>query len=223
MSHPRAAARAWPLFGFAPILDLAACAAPGPATPPSPAPPPAATRPASLVVLLPEPDGSTGRVTVSNAAGAQELAQPFEATWIEGPDRGPTPPARLEPAEVERLVGAALRAVPPEPATFLLYFREGSDDLVADSRALLPDIVRAVATRGSPAVAVIGHTDSVGAADANQRLGLRRAVRVGDLLRALGVDPAILDIASHGEGDPLVPTADEVAEPRNRRVEVTVR
>jgi outer membrane protein OmpA-like peptidoglycan-associated protein len=46
---------------------------------------------------------------------------------------------------------------------------------------------------------------------------------VADLLVVAGVEPAIMEIVSHGEGDPLVATEDEVAEPKNRRVEVTVR
>jgi outer membrane protein OmpA-like peptidoglycan-associated protein len=46
---------------------------------------------------------------------------------------------------------------------------------------------------------------------------------VRDLLVAEGIDPAMIQVTSHGEENPLVPTEDEVAEPRNRRVEVTVR
>jgi outer membrane protein OmpA-like peptidoglycan-associated protein len=38
-----------------------------------------------------------------------------------------------------------------------------------------------------------------------------------------GIAPALLEVTSHGEANPLVPTADEVPEPRNRRVEVMVR
>ena len=38
-----------------------------------------------------------------------------------------------------------------------------------------------------------------------------------------GVDPSTLDISSHGKDNPLVPTGDQVSEPRNRRVEITVR
>ncbi len=37
------------------------------------------------------------------------------------------------------------------------------------------------------------------------------------------VSPGIIEITSHGKRRLLVPTGDQVAEPRNRRVEVTVR
>ena len=43
------------------------------------------------------------------------------------------------------------------------------------------------------------------------------------LFREAGLDPAFIELISHGEEELLVPTADEVAEPRNRRVEIAVR
>jgi outer membrane protein OmpA-like peptidoglycan-associated protein len=46
---------------------------------------------------------------------------------------------------------------------------------------------------------------------------------VAALLTAEGLNPSIFEIASHGKDNPLVPTGDQVPEPRNRRVEVTVR
>jgi outer membrane protein OmpA-like peptidoglycan-associated protein len=46
---------------------------------------------------------------------------------------------------------------------------------------------------------------------------------VGALLLSAGLDAASLTIASHGEADLLVATGDDVPEPRNRRVEITVR
>jgi outer membrane protein OmpA-like peptidoglycan-associated protein len=52
---------------------------------------------------------------------------------------------------------------------------------------------------------------------------LKRARAVASILLGEGVDPSVLDITSHGENNPLVPTGDQVPEPRNRRVEITVR
>jgi outer membrane protein OmpA-like peptidoglycan-associated protein len=46
---------------------------------------------------------------------------------------------------------------------------------------------------------------------------------VASILQGKGVDPSVLDITYHGEYSPLVPTGDQVPEPRNRRVEITVR
>jgi len=46
---------------------------------------------------------------------------------------------------------------------------------------------------------------------------------VASILFGEGVDSSMLDISSHGKDNPLVPTGDQVSEPRNRRVEITVR
>ena len=50
----------------------------------------------------------------------------------------------------------------------------------------------------------------------------RRARRLRRLAAEQGVDRNILDIESHGEDNLLVKTGDQVREPRNRRVEITV-
>src|SRR5262249_44197266 len=116
-----------------------------------------------------------------------------------------------------------LATLPPEPVRFVLYFRQDSDDLTAESQALLPQFFRAVRDRSPADVSIVGHTDTVADREYNYRLGLRRANRVADLLVVQGVDRSSLDIDSHGKDDLLVKTADQVAEPRNRRVEITVR
>ncbi len=63
----------------------------------------------------------------------------------------------------------------------------------------------------------------MGAPRTNVALGLKRAVTVRDLLVAAGLDPSTVEVTSHGEGDLLIQTPDETPEPRNRRVEITVR
>jgi outer membrane protein OmpA-like peptidoglycan-associated protein len=72
-------------------------------------------------------------------------------------------------------------------------------------------------------VLVVGHTDTTGPSATNVLLGLRRAGIIRRLLVEAGLDATLIEMASHGQADPLVPTADEVAEPRNRRVDITVR
>jgi outer membrane protein OmpA-like peptidoglycan-associated protein len=72
-------------------------------------------------------------------------------------------------------------------------------------------------------VAVIGHTDTVGPAEVNRQLGLRRASAVRRLLVDAGLDAAFIEATSHGEADPATPTGDETSEPANRRVEIIVR
>jgi outer membrane protein OmpA-like peptidoglycan-associated protein len=46
---------------------------------------------------------------------------------------------------------------------------------------------------------------------------------VRKLLVDAGLDPARIEVSSLGESDLLVSTKDEAPEPRNRRVDITVR
>ena len=95
--------------------------------------------------------------------------------------------------------------------------------IAIESRALVPDILRAVKGRSDPEVAIVGHTDTMGTPPANIELGLKRAVMVRTLLERAGLKPSTVEVTSHGEGNLLVRTSDETPEPRNRRVEISVR
>ncbi len=68
-----------------------------------------------------------------------------------------------------------------------------------------------------------GHTDTTGNAQNNVELAMRRANVVRSMLVQTGLSTLMIDVRSHGEAELLVPTADNVSEPRNRRVEITVR
>src|SRR4051794_20988625 len=65
--------------------------------------------------LLPDPDdGTVGRASVSNQAGTTELTSAREATSVVA-GKPPSPAFRMEDAEVQRLFGEALAALPPAP------------------------------------------------------------------------------------------------------------
>lgn len=184
----------------------------------TPAPP---TTPA-LVVLLPDPDGTTGRARVSNEFGAVDLTAERQSTIVMR-DGKPAPVRVMDQAEVERLFAATLAALPPAPRHFTLRFRFESDELTDESRGMLPEILAAVKSFPYPDVAVVGHTDTMGNADANVALGLKRATSVQRLLVSAGLDGNIIEVRSHGEVDQAVKTPDNTPEPRNRRVEIVVR
>ena len=177
----------------------------------------------NVFVLLSDPDGQTGSITVTNPTGSQVLDQPGQATRVEGADKPPGDSFEMDDEELAKLFGPALEAQPEAPVRFILYFETDSTDLTAESLALVPEIIGAVKERISADTSVVGHTDTAGAPDYNLKLSKRRAELVGQMLVSRGVDPAILDITSHGEMNLLIETGDEVVEPRNRRVEVTVR
>lgn len=174
----------------------------------------------SYVTLLENPDGRSGnQVVVQGDRGQQILDRPGMAAPLDGSKA----PAPIDPEQVKRDFAAALSARPALPMRFILYFESGGAQLTTESQALVPQIVEAVRSRVAADVSIIGHTDTVGAAQANEALGRERAHSVAALLRVAGLQIRAVLIGSHGESNLLVMTPDESSEPRNRRVEVTVR
>lgn len=177
----------------------------------------------SLVVLLADPEsGASGRATVSNPSGSVDLVGERESTEV-ALNQSPLPARTLAEAELQRVFGDALTALPPSPQRFILQFQFDSDELTAEGRKLVPEILRSVGERSAPDVDVVGHTDTTGTTQGNFALGMKRAATVRELLVKAGLDASLIDVQSHGESDPIVRTADNTYEPRNRRVEVAVR
>ena len=176
-----------------------------------------------MIVLLPDPEsGSVGRARVSNPSGAADLAAERDATQVAA-NQAPSPTNTLSERNVKRIFGDALSALPPPARHFTLNFRFESNELTDEARALVPEILRTVKERSVPDVIVVGHTDTMGTPAANVELGLKRATTVRNLLVEAGLDASFIEVTSHGEGDLLIQTADETPEPRNRRVEISVR
>jgi len=176
----------------------------------------------TLVALAPDPDGKVGALTVTTDAGSVAIDQAYQATTVHDPKEVPTKPAALEKDAVDRMFAEALSIQPKRPEHFLLYF-DKETTLNAASQNLIPAILAGIRERGSEDISVIGHTDTVGSAEYNTELSRRRAAAVKELLVGQGVPPDAVRVTSHGKENPLVPTGDNVYEPRNRRVEVDVR
>jgi outer membrane protein OmpA-like peptidoglycan-associated protein len=177
----------------------------------------------SLVVLLPEEGKATGEVTVMNSHGSQVLKKPWQAVEIPGGDAQPTVPATMDKSVVHGVFAEVLTAMPAPADHYVLYFNLDSTILIPDSQLLLPGVLKAVNERHPAQLSVVGHTDTMGTAEYNYRLGLLRAQAVIHMLESLGAAPAIIETSSHGKTDLLVKTGDQCPEQRNRRVEITIR
>jgi len=71
-------------------------------------------------------------------------------------------------------------------------------------------------------IEVAGHTDSVGAADHNQRLSERRASNVANYLGSRGVMRDRMIVVGAGATRPIASNATEAGRAQNRRVEITL-
>jgi len=189
------------------ILFIVACAAPK----------------ANLFVLMPDPDGKTGQIEVQNKGGTQILDKPGYVTEVAGDAVPPTPPRPMDEKEIQKIFGAALVAQPLLPVTYILYFTSGKAVLTEESERRLPEIIATALQRKSSDISVVGHSDTVGPKQKNYEISYQRAQMVKDILVSKGIDTRMIMTESHGEDNPLIKTPDEVDEPKNRRVEVTIR
>jgi len=114
-------------------------------------------------------------------------------------------------------------AQPPKPLRYTLYFVINSTEIAPDSRETLTALLKEVGTRQAVEVEITGHTDRVGPVAKNDQLSLERAEAVKTLLLMQGLRTDFVRTVGRGEREPLIPTPDEQAEPRNRRVELLVR
>jgi len=175
------------------------------------------------VTLLPGADGgSSGTVAVLSEDGEAValINEPYQVGRVRG-DSVSTRTASAE--EVKAEYGDLIGTLPPEPAIYILYFEEGTTNLTPRSAPEMKKLLADVAERPGAEVQVTGHTDTVGKEVDNDILSQQRAALVRDLLIDMGVTPGDVISVGRGERALLIETEDEVQEPRNRRVEVTVR
>ncbi len=172
------------------------------------------------VVLLPEKNGRQTAVTVKQGDKEIVLDQPYAAANVTPLGPRAIAPARRKSRRNSRQRSRRSRAARRRS---LLYFVEGKDEFTDESKLEVDRILAEIAKRPVPDALVVGHTDAVGSDQANDALGQQRAEAVRAALIRLGVPAGDIRAISRGKRAPAIPTADGVAEPRNRRVEILVR
>jgi outer membrane protein OmpA-like peptidoglycan-associated protein len=172
------------------------------------------------VVLLPGPDGRTGALSVTAAAGEVVLSEPYTGVDVAGSQ---LTRLKTSPGMVRDAYGQLLAMQPARPRIFVVHFKLGKYVLQPDSQVMLANIVAALANFPAGEAVVIGHADRMGSAADNLRLSLRRAAAVREFLVSAGVAREAISVVGRGELEPAVITDDEVADALNRRVEIKLR
>jgi OOP family OmpA-OmpF porin len=128
-----------------------------------------------------------------------------------------------QPAPPPAVVAPAPAAAPAPARTFLVFFDFDRADLTDRARAIIAEAATNAGRVGTTRIEVAGHADRAGTPQYNQALSQRRAAAVAAELERRGVARSAMTIQAFGESRPLVPTADGVREPQNRRVEIVLR
>jgi outer membrane protein OmpA-like peptidoglycan-associated protein len=137
----------------------------------------------------------------------------FGVRYAFGVEPPPPPPA---PAKVV--------APAPAPArTYLVFFDWDKADLSARAKQIIGEAAANVARVQVTRIEVSGYADRTGTAAYNQKLSMKRAENVAAELVHLGVQKSLISVQAFGDTHPLVPTAEGVREPQNRRVEIVLK
>jgi len=111
---------------------------------------------------------------------------------------------------------------PARATSFMVFFDWDRSNLSAQAQSTIAQAATAFKQTGAARVTATGHADRSGPENYNMALSLRRANAVKDELVRDGVPVGAIQVIGKGESQPLVPTADGVREPQNRRVEIVV-
>ena len=106
---------------------------------------------------------------------------------------------------------------------FTVYFDFDSWTLKAEQLKVLDDVIATARSGGQTNIIIVGHTDTSGPADYNQKLSVKRANVVVEALVQMGARRAALHASGVGETDLAVETGDNVKEAKNRRTVVTLQ
>jgi outer membrane protein OmpA-like peptidoglycan-associated protein len=186
-----------------------------------PAPPQKAAPIEEVYMVMPEGGGKVGTVAVTFNDGREVVLHgDYSAMSLAGDE---TKAYVGDQAQLQSTFGAAVSALPKAPMSATLYFLLGKDELTPESKADADRIYSDFVSRQAPEVWVVGHTDTVGSTAHNQKLSVKRAEKVRKNLIKLGVSAESIQATGRGETDLLVVTPDNTKEPKNRRVEISVR
>ena len=117
---------------------------------------------------------------------------------------------------------------PPQPApaqatSFMVFFDWDRSNLSQQAQSTIAQAANTFKQTGAARLTATGHADRSGPENYNMALSLRRANAVKDDLVRNGVPAGAISVVGRGESQPLVPTADGVREPQNRRVEIVIQ
>jgi len=183
----------------------------------------ACSTPGTRVVLLPQADGKPSAVVVRAKDGEEVLSTPYQRATASVGAKGAPVVDNVDPAKVQAENKPLFDMRPPPPQRYTVYFELGGTTLTPASQQIMSEALAAALARSGGDIVVTGHTDTKGSGPQNDELSRRRAQEVAQLFVERQFPANRIEAVGRGERDLAVQTADEVDEPRNRRVTIEVR
>jgi len=174
-----------------------------------------------IIMVMPEEGGKVGTVDVIlNDGREMVLHGNYSAMNIAGTQ---VETYQSNNEDMQKIFGQAVSALPKAPFTTSLYFITNTHALTPASKKAATELFTKITARQSANITLSGHTDSVGSNQSNQQLSLRRANMIKNALIQAGISSKRIKVVSYGEAKLTIKTNNNVAEQKNRRVEISVR
>lgn len=173
-------------------------------------------------------------VTASGVASAQTVdnwRNPFGNVWKNGTNELCWRDAFWTPATgipgCDGVPVAQQKAKPAPMAAKVVFNADTFFDfdksvLKPEGRQLLDQVAQQVRGIELETIIAVGHTDSIGTEEYNQKLSERRAASVKAYLVSLGIDPNRIYTEGKGELQPIASNKTKEGRAQNRRVEIEI-
>lgn len=143
------------------------------------------------------------------------------------PKAAPAAPAAAAPAPAPAPAPAAPATPPPPAAVKVTYAADTFFDfdksvIKPEAKAKLDDLAAKVKAINLEVIIAVGHADSIGTDEYNQKLSVRRAEAVKAYLTSKGIDKNRVYTEGKGEKQPVADNRTSEGRAKNRRVEIEV-
>jgi len=173
----------------------------------------------TMIVLL-KGDKKNSSIIIGTKKGSIVVDKPNYFVSLSSQDEKPSVPKLIEEDELKELLGDTVLEKKFKEISYTLYFN--GSDLTASSKILMDEIIVEIDKRENTYINIIGHTDTIDATIDNDKMGLKRASIVANIIKEFSIGYLKIDTSSHSELDLAVKTEDEVFEPLNRRAEIYI-
>jgi len=162
---------------------------------------------------------------------APPVVKSIAPAFVAKPDPTPTSPVAV-PTIAPIAAATPIGVEKPAPAPALIsekvslaggaLFDSGKADLKPAGKTKLDELASKLKGINLDAVIATGHTDSMGSAESNMKLSLKRADAVKTYLTSKGVDAKRIRAEGQGEAQPVADNKTVAGRDKNRRVEIEI-
>lgn len=174
--------------------------------------------PGTAVAVSATPIGKELGATVRSAIMGAQATGPAATEIARQMDKQARELAFELPGAVVQRLGGGIVVILPEG----MLFAQESDELAPASRDNLRRLASSFEKYPNSRIMIVGHTDTQGGTDRNQRLSERRARALAGFLEQVGVNRGRITPIGRGDAEPIATNDTDAGRQWNRRVEIAI-